>query len=231
MNIIAVDDEQAMLDELTQAITKAAPGASLAGFTRPLDALGYARARRVDVAFLDVRMEDMDGLELGEKLRAISPSVNLIFVTGYREYTSDAYYLHASGYVDKPVTPTKIRYELEILKSRYADDEQPQKLGPYTFDHVAQRAYCNGVDLLLKPREYAIFSLLAKSPGEYVSPHELYEKVSGQSANDEYRALYSHISRLRKKLGLETASAAAMTEIEQARGKGYRLMVRDKAEP
>ena len=61
-------------------------------------------------------MPGMSGVELAKRLKEINPSINIIFVTGYTEYALDAYSLHASGYLTKPVTSERIKLELEDLR-------------------------------------------------------------------------------------------------------------------
>lgn len=70
-------------------------------------------------------MPEMDGLELAGRLRALYPRINIIFVTGFTEYTGEAISQRASGYVTKPVTPEKIREELDNL--RYPVEDRKRK--------------------------------------------------------------------------------------------------------
>ena len=65
-----------------------------------------------DIAFLDINMRGMTGVELAKKLKDLCPKINIIFVTGYEEYKGDAMDLRASGYILKPVTKEQIDKEL-----------------------------------------------------------------------------------------------------------------------
>ena len=69
MNIIAVDDERFPLMDLELAIRDALPDGTLSCFDTPEDALEYAGTNRVDLAFLDIEMGGMDGLELAKALK------------------------------------------------------------------------------------------------------------------------------------------------------------------
>ncbi len=115
MVIIAVDDEQGALSLLSDAITSASPDADLNTFNSPEEALKFADKTRIDIAFLDIRMFTMTGLELADKLKVTNPKMNIIFVTGYDEFTLDAIYLHASGYITKPVTRAKVKEQMDNL--------------------------------------------------------------------------------------------------------------------
>ncbi|ULQ60455.1 response regulator [Brucepastera parasyntrophica] len=116
MYIIAVDDERPSLNVLTGAIREGMPDCSLSAFSNPLEALYHAQNSKVDVAFLDIRMGDMDGVSLAEELKNLHPKINIIFVTGYTDYTLDALNLRASGYVCKPVSAEAVKKELKELR-------------------------------------------------------------------------------------------------------------------
>lgn len=116
MKILAVDDERLALQLLTDTIQKILPEAEVFSFGKPGEALNCAQENRCDIAFLDVRMRSMTGLELARKLKDIYPKINIIFVTGYNEYVGDAMQLHASGYIEKPATEEKVRQELADLR-------------------------------------------------------------------------------------------------------------------
>ena len=116
MQILAVDDEKIALEGLVSCIEKALPGEEVAGFRRGDLAIEFASKNPVDIAFLDIEMRGENGLELGNKLKEMYPNINIIFTTGYGEYAGEAFGMHASGYVMKPVTLDKIKKELEELR-------------------------------------------------------------------------------------------------------------------
>ena len=117
MHIIATDDEQSALNVLMGAIKEAVPLGTVHGFRNPLEALEFMKETKCDVAFLDIQMREMSGVVLARKLKEIYPKVNIVFVTGYSQYASEAFSMHASGYVYKPVTVDKIIDEMENLRN------------------------------------------------------------------------------------------------------------------
>ncbi len=116
LKILAVDDERLALEGLVSAIQKADSTAMVSGFRNANEALTVAQSDAPDVAFLDVEIAASNGLSLSQKLQALYPRVNIIFVTGYKEYLEEAFFLHASGYIMKPVTVDKVRHELSHLR-------------------------------------------------------------------------------------------------------------------
>ncbi len=116
MNIIVVDDEALALRTLIKAITNLINLANVVGFEFPEDALTYAGKNRVDVAFLDIEMAEMNGLFLAKKLKDIYGDTNIIFVTGHSQYALDAFSVHASDYLLKPVSMKRLTDALENLR-------------------------------------------------------------------------------------------------------------------
>ncbi len=116
MRILCVDDEPLMLQMLETAVREAKPGADVTAFERQTDLLQDAKQNGCDIAFLDIHMRGMNGVELAKALKEINPKMNIIFVTGFSEYAAEAMRLHASGYLMKPVTKEDIEEELSDLR-------------------------------------------------------------------------------------------------------------------
>jgi two-component system LytT family response regulator len=118
MNVLTMDDETGALEILNRAVLEAVPEAKIWDFTSTADALSALRDRDFlpDVAFLDVKMPGMTGLELAKRVKELSPHTNIVFVTAYSEYSLDAMRLRASGYVMKPATKEAVETELENLR-------------------------------------------------------------------------------------------------------------------
>ena len=74
------------------------------------------KAVACDIAFLDIEMKGMNGVEVAEKLKSINPDVNIIFATGFGAYRDAAFDLHASGYLIKPITEENVKRELDNLR-------------------------------------------------------------------------------------------------------------------
>ena len=116
MRILCVDDEPLMLQMLETAVREAKPEADVLAFEDQDDLFEDAKANGCEIAFLDIYMRGMNGVELAKRLKEINPKMNIIFVTGFSEYTGDAMKLHASGYIMKPVTKEKVEQELSDLR-------------------------------------------------------------------------------------------------------------------
>jgi transcriptional regulator with XRE-family HTH domain len=119
-NVIMVDDRKLVLTGSLPALEEAMPYATITGFTRPSEAVEYARANRVSLAFLDVELGKTSGLELCRTLLDINPRTNVVYLTAYDEYALDAWGTGASGFMLKPITPEGVRAQLENLRHPFA---------------------------------------------------------------------------------------------------------------
>lgn len=117
MNILCVDDENGALTLVKTSVKSILPQANVYGFTVASEALDFSEITKPDVAFLDVQMPEISGLELAKLLKHINPRVNIIFVTGFDDYTLDAISMRASGYLMKPVSERDIKQELDNLRN------------------------------------------------------------------------------------------------------------------
>ena len=115
-NVILVDDSEIILTGGLPVLETALPNAMIAGFTRPSEAIEYARANKIALAFLDIEMGRMSGLELCQKLLEINPHTNIVFLTAYADYSFDAWQTGASGFMLKPLTPEGVREQLQMLR-------------------------------------------------------------------------------------------------------------------
>ena len=116
MRILCIDDEPLMLKMLEKAIRKAKPDADVTAHKKQSELLEDAKQGGCDIAFLDIHMYGMNGVELAKKLKELNPKMNIIFVTGFSEYKGDAMDMKASGYIMKPVTAEDVKAELEDLR-------------------------------------------------------------------------------------------------------------------
>lgn len=117
MNILLVDDEELQLIRLENACKSVLKDATFLKFTNPLN-ITNENINKVDIAFLDIGMPGINGIQLAKKMKSIKPEIKIIFVTAYDDYALEAYKIHASGYITKPVSEDRIKEEiLELEKT------------------------------------------------------------------------------------------------------------------
>ncbi|PWT25715.1 response regulator [Butyrivibrio fibrisolvens] len=115
MTVICVDDEALILQRTVTMLKKTKKFDNVEAFMEVKEALDYLDGASAQLALLDIDMPEMTGLELAEKMKDKCPEIKIIFLTGYSEYAVDAYAIHASGYLLKPIGYDKLVAEINYV--------------------------------------------------------------------------------------------------------------------
>ncbi len=110
---LVIDDETPALDELSYLLRTNFPIDPVHAAQNASDALRHLQERRYDVVFLDVRMPELNGIELGNVLRRFAAPPAIVYVTAYEEYAVRAFDIGACDYLLKPVSRARLRTALE----------------------------------------------------------------------------------------------------------------------
>jgi len=182
MKIICVDDEKLVLD-LTVALCKliVTPDSVINGFRSPMDALAFAEVMHPDIALLDIDMPGMNGLVLAAKIKERSPDTSIIFLTGYAQYAVDAFAMHASGYLLKPVSKERLAEEIDYAVAKKSKQKKPQEGEP----HISARTFGN-FDLFVDGRAVTFSRSKAKELMAYLIDRQ----GSGVSRAEAFAALW-----------------------------------------
>ena len=86
----------------------------------------------IDLLFLDVEMDEMNGMEAAMEIRKFNSDIHLVFVTGYADYVYDGYKVGALDYVIKPASPEKLR---EVM-TRVRDIALRQEEDFFSFQNI-----------------------------------------------------------------------------------------------
>ncbi|MDO5149765.1 MAG: response regulator [Oscillospiraceae bacterium] len=117
MRFLVVDDEKHALNYISTILKETYPQADIFSFCKTNDAVQKAKDIRCDVAFLDIQMDDKNGIELAKELKDINSETNIIFTTAYSEYALDAHRVYASDYLMKPVSCDSILNAMDHLRN------------------------------------------------------------------------------------------------------------------
>lgn len=115
LRTILVDDERIILEDTIEMISNNAQIKVVGTYQNPLDALKELKQTQPDCAFLDIEMTEMKGIELAERLITEMPEIEIIFVTAYNNYASQAYNVDALDYLLKPIHPERLDKAVEKL--------------------------------------------------------------------------------------------------------------------
>ena len=203
MKFLLVDDEPLQLKKLIGEVNEAAPNNEVFSFNNPLKALELVQANQdIDVAFLDIEMPEISGVELAKKLKEIKPTINIIFVTGYSEYAIDAYTLHASGYLTKPVNSQQIRAELNDLRFPMPH-ETPEKIVRVQCFGDFEIFYYDNPIRFSRSKSKELLAYIVDKQGSVVSNSELSKVLFNEDKPSYIRNLVADIVKSLKECGAE----------------------------
>lgn len=115
MNILAIDDEMLSLGILTDIVAKVFPEDKIYPFTSPVDAIDFAKEQECSVAFLDIHMRDMNGIDSAKALQEVNSEMKIVFVSGDQTVDAETSSVRNSTFICKPVTAAAIENSMERL--------------------------------------------------------------------------------------------------------------------
>ena len=214
MKLLVVEDEDAIAEPLVEGLERE-------GFAVERAATGEAAlaADEPDLVLLDLRLPDLDGLEVCRRLRERS-RVPIIVVTARGEEVDRVVGLElgADDYVVKPYALRELiaRIRAVLRRMEPAPAAEAVRVDGLEVDPRARRATLNGADVALTPKEFDLLALLIADPGAAVSRERIFEEVWGTRWYGSPKTIDVHVAALRRKLG-------DPGWIETVRGVGFRL--------
>ena len=113
MKVICVDDEPLAVKYTLGQCAKLAEISEAHGFIDAQEALDWMAGHAADIAILDINMPQIDGITLAARIKQLHPQTAILFLTAYKEYALDAYAVHPTGYLLKPVSQEKLAAEIQ----------------------------------------------------------------------------------------------------------------------
>ena len=219
MRILVVEDEDAIAEPLVEGLRRE-------GFDVERAATGAAalEAPEAELVLLDLRLPDIDGLDVCRRMRERS-AVPIIIVTARGEEADRVVGLElgADDYVVKPFGLRELIARIRAVKRRTgggagASAAAPVRVGALEIDERARRVTLGGRELELTPKEFELLAALARDPGAALTRQRLLAEVWQTSWYGSSKTIDVHVAALRRKLG-------DPGWIETVRGIGFRLRV------
>ena len=128
---VIAEDEALLREALSNALAVAWPELEIvAACEDGGSALDAIETLQPDVAFLDIRMPGLTGMEVAAGAIDASPRTQIVFVTAYDQYAIDAFEKGAVDYLLKPVTPDRLAKTVERIRTRLAEGRTQDQLAP-----------------------------------------------------------------------------------------------------
>ena len=137
---VIAEDEELLRTALAQQLGQAWPELRVVAQCEDgASALEAIAERRPDVAFLDIRMPGLTGIEVAAALAQVSPWTQVVFVTAYDQYAIDAFEQGAVDYLLKPVARDRLQTTVQRLQARVASGSPDPAVLDALLRHLAQR--------------------------------------------------------------------------------------------
>ena len=196
MKILLVDDEELQLLRLEGVIKNILPSEEFLMYTNPLKALEETQNTQIDLAFLDIEMPGINGIQLAKKLKSVNPLIKIIFVTAFNDYALEAYKIHASGYITKPVNEGKIKEEIDELE-KYIPLKENNKIQIKCFGNF--EVFHNGEPLSFKyQKSKEVLAYLVDREGALININELNAVLWEEDHKSYLRNLIADIQKTLK---------------------------------
>lgn len=219
--ILVVDDNEQILEILTKYI-EVEHWPMLAARTGE-EALRLFDAADPSIILLDIMLPGIDGLEVCRRIRQIS-TVPILMITAKDEDADRILGLDigADDYIVKPFSPGEVMARIRAVLRRLGaqDGKDTLVVGNLTIHLPSLNVTLDGRKIALTRREVELLWTLASAPGRVFTRDNLLTLVWGYEHIGNYRAVDSHIKRLRQKLDVLPHPAFSIATVW---GTGYKF--------
>lgn len=203
--ILLVDDEIDILEFIRYNLLK--EGYEVFTAENGAEALRIAAECRPHLILLDRMMPVMDGAETCRAIR-LDPALKdtmVVFLSalGEEQQQLTGFDVGADDYITKPIKMKLLMSRVQaILKRIDANGKTPPAAEPgIAVDRERYTVRCNGREIALPRKEFALLDLLYSSPGKLIPREEIYARIWGSDVVVGDRTIDVHIRKLRQKIG------------------------------
>jgi two-component system OmpR family response regulator len=221
IRVLVVDDERALAELVAMALRYEGWEARMA--VNGHDALRVAAEQRLDAVVLDIKLPDIDGMEVLRQLRVASPDLPVLFLTAKDAVEDRIAGLAAGGddYVTKPFSVEEVMLRLRGLMRRKGVAAAPGavlEVGDLTMDEDSHEVARAGTSIQLTATEFELLRCLMRNARRVVSKAEILDQVWKYDFGGQANVVELYVSYLRKKIDVGREPL-----IHTVRGAGYVL--------
>ena len=223
MRIALLEDEQEQAERIQELLANDQKQCD--GFATGQAFLSAVTHKSYDLLILDWQIPDIDGIEVLKTVRTeLDWPIPVLFVT-QRDSEQDiikALDAGADDYLAKPLRPGELLARVRALLRRANPEIEREQLefGPFVIDTATRVIYCHGDAIELTDKDFDLTLFLFQNQGRLLTREMLLERVWGVSSDINTRTVDTHMSRLRRRLGIKPENGYRIKTIYQ---RGYRL--------
>lgn len=226
LKVILVDDEYMSIERFKSILKEMNEIELIGEWDDPEEALEFLSntEETIDIAFLDIEMPKITGLQLAEYITAKKMEINVVFLTAYEKYALDAFKVHATSYLLKPIDIKDLKKQVEyIVKKKNIKNKERKNIYISTFGGFECKFNDNQIMNFRTKKAEELLAFLIQNQSKIILKETIIEFFwPDMDIKKALNNLYTNIYYLKKKL-----EENGFEEFLLKDRKGYYLKIED----
>jgi two-component system response regulator MprA len=219
VRVLVVDDDRAVLDSLERVLQ--VEGYRVDRARCGYEALALQGSSNADAVVLDLRLPDLDGLEVCRRLRRAGDRTPVLMLTARDAIAERVAGLDAGAddYLVKPFALDELLARLRALLRRVDDGHEILRFSRMTLDPSTREVWNGEARIELRRTEFALLELFLRNPRHVLTRSVIFDRIWGYDFGPTSNSLEVHVASLRRK----TEDGGQPRLLHTIRGVGYVL--------